>query len=154
MIAYDGVCPGSKLGRLRRSTSGRVTSDVEEIEAGSSSRSVPCSRSGGMAVVYLAEHDWLQRKVALKVLAPQLAEDERFRDRFIRGQSLHIQDAYRAIAKSPPASPPATILPLGSRAIPHATSKPPANLVCTKPFTPKEVSREPSGMYRARANLS
>jgi DNA-binding SARP family transcriptional activator len=34
---------------------------------------------GGMSVVYLAEHDWLQRKVALKVLAPQLADDERFR---------------------------------------------------------------------------
>jgi serine/threonine protein kinase len=43
---------------------------------------------GGMAVVYLAEHDFLQRKVALKVLAPQLAEDERFRERFVRESRL------------------------------------------------------------------
>jgi len=43
---------------------------------------------GGMSVVYLAEHDWLQRKVALKVLAPPLAEDERFRERFVRESRL------------------------------------------------------------------
>ena len=43
---------------------------------------------GGMSVVYLAEHDWLQRKVALKVLAPQLADDERFRERFARESRL------------------------------------------------------------------
>jgi serine/threonine protein kinase len=43
---------------------------------------------GGMSVVYLAEHDWLQRKVALKVLAPQLAEDDRFRERFVRESRL------------------------------------------------------------------
>jgi DNA-binding SARP family transcriptional activator/Tol biopolymer transport system component/tRNA A-37 threonylcarbamoyl transferase component Bud32 len=43
---------------------------------------------GGMAVVYLAEHDFLQRKVALKVLAPQLTEDERFRERFVRESRL------------------------------------------------------------------
>jgi serine/threonine-protein kinase len=41
-----------------------------------------------MSVVYLAEHDWLQRKVALKVLAPQLAEDDRFRERFVRESRL------------------------------------------------------------------
>jgi serine/threonine protein kinase len=40
--------------------------------------------AGGMSVVYLAEHLQLQRKVAFKVLAPHLAEDEAFRDRFIR----------------------------------------------------------------------
>ncbi|MGH2636805.1 MAG: BTAD domain-containing putative transcriptional regulator, partial [Actinomycetota bacterium] len=39
---------------------------------------------GGMSVVYLAHHLGLERKVALKVLAPQLAEDERFRERFVR----------------------------------------------------------------------
>ena len=39
---------------------------------------------GGMSVVYLAEHLGLERKVALKVLAPQLAGDERFRERFVR----------------------------------------------------------------------
>jgi serine/threonine-protein kinase len=39
---------------------------------------------GGASVVYLAEHLRLGRKVALKVLAPHLADDEAFRERFIR----------------------------------------------------------------------
>lgn len=39
---------------------------------------------GGMSVVYLAEHLALGRKVALKLLAPQLADDDRFRERFVR----------------------------------------------------------------------
>jgi serine/threonine-protein kinase len=41
-----------------------------------------------MGVVYAAEHLRLQRKVALKVLAPELAADQRFRDRFIRESQI------------------------------------------------------------------
>src|SRR5262245_57293713 len=38
---------------------------------------------GGMAAVYLAEDTRLKRKVALKVLSPELAADEAFRQRFV-----------------------------------------------------------------------
>jgi serine/threonine protein kinase/sugar lactone lactonase YvrE len=39
---------------------------------------------GGMSVVYLAHHTGLERKAALKLLAPELAENEAFRARFVR----------------------------------------------------------------------
>src|SRR4051812_25719633 len=43
---------------------------------------------GGMGVVYLAEHLRLHRPAALKLLAPELAADERFRRRFLRESEL------------------------------------------------------------------
>ncbi len=39
---------------------------------------------GGQGVVYLAEHVHLRRRVALKVLPPELAADSDFRERFLR----------------------------------------------------------------------
>ncbi|HXJ65507.1 MAG TPA: serine/threonine-protein kinase [Actinomycetota bacterium] len=43
---------------------------------------------GGMSVVYLAEDLRLKRKTALKLLAPELAEDPTFRERFIAESEL------------------------------------------------------------------
>jgi YVTN family beta-propeller protein len=39
---------------------------------------------GGMSVVYLAEQEFPKRKVALKVLSTDLAQDPKFRERFVR----------------------------------------------------------------------
>ncbi len=39
---------------------------------------------GGMGVVFLAEHQTLRRRAALKIIAPDLADDSDFRQRFLR----------------------------------------------------------------------
>ena len=58
---------------------------------------------GGMGAVYRAEEAELSRKVALKVIAPELAQDSRFRERFLRESQLaasldhpHVVPIYRA----------------------------------------------------------
>jgi serine/threonine protein kinase len=43
---------------------------------------------GGMGTVYLATHTRLERRVALKVIAPELADDPDFRARFLRESQL------------------------------------------------------------------
>ena len=43
---------------------------------------------GAMGAVYLAEEISGRRRVALKVLAPELARDERFRQRFLRESAI------------------------------------------------------------------
>jgi serine/threonine-protein kinase len=43
---------------------------------------------GGMGFVYRAEHPRLGTRIALKLLAPELADDEAFRERFVRESRL------------------------------------------------------------------
>jgi YVTN family beta-propeller protein len=43
---------------------------------------------GGMSVVYLAEQEFPKRKVALKVLSTDLAQDAKFRERFVRESNI------------------------------------------------------------------
>jgi YVTN family beta-propeller protein len=52
---------------------------------------------GGMGVVYLAQDLRLERKVALKLLPPELSADESFRDRFLRESRIAASLDHRSI---------------------------------------------------------
>jgi predicted Ser/Thr protein kinase len=64
----------------------RVNPGVGETFGGYTIQSV--LGRGGMGTVYLATHERLARNVALKVIAPGLADDEDFRARFLRESQL------------------------------------------------------------------
>src|SRR5688500_10850468 len=53
--------------------------------------------SGGMGVVYLARDEALGRHVAVKVIAPALAADRSFRERFRRESRLAAQVEHPAV---------------------------------------------------------
>jgi serine/threonine-protein kinase len=55
--------------------------------------------SGGMALVYRARDEELDRPVAIKVLADNLAADEAFRKRFLREARLAARLAHRNVAQ-------------------------------------------------------
>jgi ABC-type branched-subunit amino acid transport system substrate-binding protein len=64
---------------------------IEELSQGSIFAGYRIERlvgRGGMGVVYLATDFSLERLVALKLIAPELAEDDGFRDRFLREARL------------------------------------------------------------------
>ena len=64
---------------------------VEELSTGSDFagyRIESIIGRGGMGVVYLATHERLERRVALKLIAPERAADEAFRRRFLRESKL------------------------------------------------------------------
>ena len=86
MIA-DGGLPGEAVGGIVHVTMEPTTSPtllaLQQVVAGRYAVERELGR-GGMGIVYLAQDLSLERPVAIKLLAPALAPDAQFRDRFLR----------------------------------------------------------------------
>ncbi len=59
---------------------------------------------GGMSVVYLAEDTRLDRRIALKVMAEELAGNESFRTRFVREAKMAANLEHPNIVRTTPAT--------------------------------------------------
>ena len=70
--------------RARGRTLGDNSTDLTGVVLDGRYRLVQRIGQGGMGQVYEGMHDTLDRKVAVKVLLPRYAHDERFRERFLR----------------------------------------------------------------------
>ncbi|MEM7153375.1 MAG: protein kinase [Myxococcota bacterium] len=70
--------------RARGRTVGDKNTDLTGVVLDGRYRLVEKIGQGGMGQVYAGMHDTLDRKVAVKVLLPRYAHDERFRERFLR----------------------------------------------------------------------
>jgi serine/threonine-protein kinase len=86
MIA-DGGLPGEAVGDIvhliMEPTASPTLLALQQVVAGRYAVERELGR-GGMGIVYLAQDLSLERPVAIKLLAPALAPDAQFRDRFLR----------------------------------------------------------------------
>jgi len=103
IVQLDAEVPAGQLLRRERRPWQRMSEHFIEGDEVGGYRIESFIARGGMAVVYRARDTRLNRPVALKVLAPELAENESFRKRFIRESELaasidhpHIIPIYRA----------------------------------------------------------
>ena len=77
---------GTACGRARNRMTDRLAPGVGEVFGEYIIESL--LGRGGMGAVYVASHQRLTRKVALKVITPELALDDEFRERFLRESQL------------------------------------------------------------------
>ena len=79
---------------------------------------------GAMGAVYLARDTRQGRRIALKVLAPELARDERFRQRFLRESELAASLDHPHIVSTVGTGEPAGTVAAGRTAGSRADARP------------------------------